>query len=556
MSILTAHNLAQTFGHHEIFQGISVRIEHGSRIGLVGPNGVGKTSLLQILAGLEKPAHGGIYLSQHSRLGYLRQEAIDAFADQTRTLYEEMLTVFAELQRLESAMRALEQQMVQGDLSETVFTEYSAHLDRYEQQGGYTYETRIAQVLAGLGFDEAHYTVPIGHLSGGQKTRALLARLLLEGPDLLMLDEPTNHLDVEALTWLETMLQQWPGALLIVSHDRYFLDRVTNTIWEIRATEIEIYRGNYSAYHQQRQERWARREKEFLAKHERLEKEMAFIYKHMGSGRGHSIALGKLRRVSDELGTEGRALKVSRAKEKFKALRKPDGTWSQMELAMQASQQSGKIVLRTQALQVGYRTPLFIADNIHLVRGECVALLGANGAGKTTFLKTILGTLPPLAGRYQLGTNLQIGYFAQAHDTLQSSHRVIDAFLHQQLPGQQPRLDIAGVRHCLAQYLFEGDDVFKQVGELSGGERGRLALAILAHQGANFLVLDEPTNHLDIAAQEVLQAALEQYQGTILLVSHDRYLIERLATQIWAIQGGRLQVFAGGYAEFVQARQG
>ncbi|MFN8441436.1 MAG: ABC-F family ATP-binding cassette domain-containing protein [Caldilineaceae bacterium] len=552
MSIVTAYNLAQSFGHNEIFSGISFKIEADSRIGLVGPNGVGKSSLLHILAGLEKPAAGGYFMTQQKRLGYLHQEAIDAFADQGRTLQAEMLTVFAPLQQMESELRQLEQQMAQGELSDALFADYSTLLETYEQQGGYTYETRIAQVLTGLGFGETDWVRPLAQFSGGQKTRALLARLLLESPDLLMLDEPTNHLDVESIAWLETILAQWQGALLIVSHDRYFLNRVVNTVWEMSASEIEVYRGNYSAYLKQRQERWATREQEFTAKQERLAKEMSFIYKHMGSGRGHNMAVGKLRRVSDELGTEGRAISVARAKEKFNALRRPDGEWNRMEMAINASQLSGKIILRTQRLQVGYRKPLFVADDIRLLRGECAALIGPNGSGKTTLVNTILGKLPPLAGGFQLGASLKIGYFAQAHDNLHPEQSVIDAFLHHQAVDQQPRLDADRARHSLARYLFQGDDVFKQIGALSGGERGRLALAILAQQGANFLVLDEPTNHLDIPAQESLQAALEQYEGTILLISHDRYLIDQLATQIWTIQEGRLQVYAGRYADFIR----
>ena len=299
MSIVTAYNLAQSFGHHEIFSGISFKIEADSRIGLVGPNGVGKSSLLHILAGLEKPAAGGYFMTQQKRLGYLHQEAIEAFADQGRTLQTEMLTVFAPLQKLEGELRQLEQQMAQGELSDALFADYSTLLEAYEQQGGYSYETRIAQVLTGLGFGETDWERPLAQFSGGQKTRALLARLLLESPDLLMLDEPTNHLDVESIAWLETMLAQWQGALLIVSHDRYFLNRVVNTVWEMSASEIEVYRGNYSAYLKQRQERWATREQEFTAKQERLAKEMSFIYKHMGSGRGHNMAVGKLRRVCD-----------------------------------------------------------------------------------------------------------------------------------------------------------------------------------------------------------------------------------------------------------------
>jgi len=550
MSILTANNLTQTFGNHTIFRGISAKVEHGSKIGLVGPNGVGKTSLLRILAGLDRPTEGGAYRGSRIRLGYHHQEAVDTFASRNNTVYTEMLTVFATLRDLETQMAVLEARMAAGEISDELFAEYSDLQTAYERQGGYTYETRIEQVLQGLDFNVEDRQLPLTHLSGGQKTRALLARLLLEEPDLLMLDEPTNHLDVQAVEWLEKMLQSWQGALLVVSHDRYFLDSVVNTIWEMSATEIEPYRGNYSAYTRQRAERWARRQKEFDATHERLDKEMNFIYKHM-AGRGRNMAMGKLRRISDELGTEGRAVKVDRAKAKFKALRRPSGDWAQMNMELAAAQKSGQLVLHTRDLVVGYTEPLFMADDIKLQRGTCAALIGPNGAGKTTLLRTLRGEMAPLAGTIQLGHNVRIGYFAQAHDTLNPEHTVLEALLSQPRSADQPLLDEGSARGYLASYLFRSEDVFKRVRSLSGGERGRLALAMLARQGANFLLLDEPTNHLDLPAQEVLQEVLDQYEGTILLISHDRYLVSQLATEIWDLRDGYLNVFDGGYQDFV-----
>lgn len=551
MSMLTATQLAQRFGHHTIFSGIAAKIEHGSKIGLVGPNGVGKTSLMRILAGLDQPSDGGVYRASGIRLGYLHQEAVETFANRNHTVFEEMLTVFAPLRALESQMATIEARMATGELTDALFTEYSDLQAAYESQGGYTYETRIEQVLQGLRFDDSNRQSPLRQLSGGQKTRALLARLLLEAPDLLMLDEPTNHLDVEAIQWLETMLQQWAGALLVVSHDRYFLDTVVDTIWEMSATMIESYRGNYSAYTRQRAERWERRQKEFDATHDRLSKEMNFIYKHM-AGRGRNMAMGKLRRISDELGTEGRAVKVDRAKAKFKALRRPDGTWSQMNMAFATSQPSGQQVLQTRDLIVGYDEPLFLTDDLKLLRGARAALIGPNGAGKTTLLRTLLGQMPPLAGTVQFGHNVRVGYFAQAHDTLNPQHTVLEALLIQPRHAKQPILDEAGARNYLAHYLFQGDDVFKAVGTLSGGERGRLALAILARQGANLLLLDEPTNHLDLPAQEVLEAVLSEYEGTILLISHDRYLVNQLATEIWELRDGYLRIFTGNYTNWIK----
>jgi len=553
MSLLTAHDLAQQFDHFEIFHGISAKIEHDSKIGLVGPNGVGKTSLLRILAGLDKPSAGSANRAGNTRLGYLHQEAVETFASRQNTVYGEMLTVFAELQAMETAMALFEARMAAGEISEEIFTEYGALQTAYEAGGGYDYVMRIEQVLVGLTFHKEDWHVPLSHLSGGQKTRALLARLLLERPDLLMLDEPTNHLDVQAIEWLEKMLHTWSGALLVVSHDRYFLDNVVNTIWEMSNTEIEVYRGNYSAYTQQRAERWERRQKEFDATHDRLNKEMEFIYKNI-AGRGRNMAMGKLRRLSDELDADGQAIKVGRVKAKFKEMRRPSGEWAQMRMTLPATTASGKLVLQTRGLLVGYDEPLFASDDIKLQRGSRVALIGPNGAGKTTLLRTLLGHLTPLAGTVELGHKVQVGYFAQAHDQLDPKRSVLLELLSQPRAEGQRQLDEGGARRHLSQYLFRGDDVYKLVGALSGGERGRLALAILALQGANLLLLDEPTNHLDLPAQEILQEALEAYDGTILLISHDRYLVQQVATEIWSLGDGELRIFNSGYADYLRER--
>ena len=571
MSILVAQNLSQTFGHFDVFSGIHIRIEENSRIGLVGPNGIGKTTLLAILADVDSPATGTIQKAEDLRIGYLRQEAVLAFAEKDKAVYEEMLTVFRHIQDQEAKLREMERQMAEGDDSEELFTEYGHLQEAFELAEGYTYEVRIQQILTGLGFTEDSWQMPLTHLSGGQKTRALLARLLLEEPDLLILDEPTNHLDIETIRWLEGALGGWHGALLIVSHDRYFLDKVVNTIWEMAPTHIEPYRGNYSAYVRQRTERHERMETEWNTLMEHFYKELAYIEKHIPSGDG--MAFGKLKRTSREVEavrvggldawyqmkksgwatvTQDYELKrfaqnVRELRYEIKSLKNPLPRIPKLNLRLNTKNRSGNIVFRAQDLEIGYpnHEPLFTAKKLHVKRLDCVALIGQNGTGKTTFLKILMGEREPLSGEIDFGASLKIGYFAQAHDQLNPDRRVIDELLeHKDMP-------ISEARNYLAQYLFRGDDVYKQIHELSGGERGRLALAILALEKANFILMDEPTNHLDIPSQEILQEVLEQFDGTLLLVSHDRYLIDRLATQIWELQTGKLITFQGIYQEYV-----
>ncbi len=575
MAILTANYVGQSFGDFDVFSGVTVTIPNNGKIGLVGPNGIGKTTLLLILAGLSQPSAGSVTLSRQARIGYLPQESADAFTGNSHTLYEEMLAAFVALRAQEAALQALETQMAQGDLSDALMARYSQMQQQFELAGGYTYQTQIRQVLTGLGFANDTWQTPLAHLSGGQKTRALLARLLLEKPNLLILDEPTNHLDVQAVEWLEGVLRQWEGAVLLVSHDRYFLDRVVNTIWEMTRRGVTVYRGNYSAYVQQRQDQWQRLEEEFRSFKEYAQKEMEFIRRNM-AGQRTQMAQGKLSRLAREVEAVRVGGLATIAQMRSKGwlqvansldLRRPASTPDELHqriqelqgparpttlnMTLRPLQRSGNIILRSKDLKVGYNgyAPLFVAEDIELQRQECAALIGGNGVGKTTFLRTILGEIPPLAGEVTLGASLKIGYFAQTQAHLRPDDSVLDAFLRHtsMLPGE--------ARGYLARFLFQGDDVFKQVDALSGGERSRLALAILTLGGANFLLLDEPTNHLDIPAQEVLQAALEEFGGTVLLVTHDRYLVDRLATQIWEVANGRLRIFRGPYQEYLAQRQ-
>jgi ATP-binding cassette subfamily F protein 3 len=567
VSLISANSLAKSFGPIDLFSAISLSIPQRARIAIVGPNGIGKTTLLRILAGEEEPSAGQVSRARSLQIGYLPQEA--GFRS-THTLWEECLLPFTDLLQQEAELARLELAMSDPDRANGALERYGALQAEFEHQGGYTYVNRIQQVLTGLGFDAQEFHYPLNHLSGGQRTRALLARLLLSGPDLLILDEPTNHLDIQAVEWLEGYLSQWEGATLIVSHDRYFLDRVVNTIWEMTQAGFEIYHGNYSAYLQQRQDRWEHRQKVFEIEKERLEKDIDYIKKNI-TGQNVSQARGRLRRLSrilqaiEQVGLEtaiGRPwgevsqgvsvttsfLSPEEAQRRIRALREPTNRPPKLHLRLSTDQRSGEIVLRTCGLSIGYPgKPLFRAGDIELRRLETAALIGPNGAGKTTFLKTILEHVPPLAGEVDLGASLEIGYFAQAHEGLNPGRTLVE-----EIEAVAPSMLLAEIRDYLARFIFTDDDVFKKVAVLSGGERGRLALAKLALSGANFLLLDEPTNHLDIPSQEILQDVLAGFQGTILIVSHDRYLIDALATQIWEIDEARglLHTFKGTYSQY------
>ena len=572
MSLITAVNLAKSFGANDIFSGISLSIPHHARIAIIGPNGIGKTTLLRILAREEEPSAGEVSQARNLSIGHLAQEA---GLDSPHTLWEECLVPFQRLREQEAELQRLEHAMAVPDQVDQVLEKYGRLQAEFDHRGGYTYIHRIQQVLSGLGFTADEYQAPLARLSGGERTRALLARLLLSEPDLLILDEPTNHLDIAAVEWLEGYLRQWDGATLIVSHDRYFLDQVVDTIWEMTRSGFEVYRGNYSAYLKQRSERWERRREVFEAEKEKLEKDLDYIKKNI-SGQNVSQARGRLRRLSrhlqaiEQVGLEAAIgkkwgelsmsvdtttsmLSPEEAQHRLNALREPSNKPPQLHMHLHTEQRSGEIVLRTHDLQIGYPGKvLFSAGEIELRRLQCTALIGPNGAGKTTFLKTILEKIPPLAGEVELGASLKVGYFAQAHEDLHPERTLV-----QEIDAVAPEMLVADIRNYLARFLFSGEDVYKRVEVLSGGERGRLALAKLALTGANLLLLDEPTNHLDIPSQEILQEVLDEFQGTILLVSHDRYLIDALATQIWEIDEakGILRTFKGSYSQYHLQRE-
>jgi len=529
MSLITASNLSKAFGAEDIFSGIDLSIPPGARIGLVGVNGVGKTTLLRILLGEEEPSGGRVQRAKNIRMGYLPQEAVTT---SRRTLWDECLSALEGLTRLQEQLHKMESSMEEDPQNEDLIDRYGSLQHRFDQLGGFTFEADIERTLTGLGFGKEEYQKPLNILSGGQRTRAVLARLLLSNPDLLLLDEPTNHLDIQAMEWLEGFLKNWGGAALMVSHDRYFLDQAADHIWEMTPS-LEVYRGNYSAYLLQREERYERQMKEFEAQKEFIAKEEEFIRRNM-AGQNTRQAQGRLKRLE-------RLLDDARLA--------PPQHSRRIHFEMGAAQRSGDLVVRTYDLKVGYtddRKVLIHVPDLVLTRGECAAVMGPNGAGKTTFLKTLLGGLDPLEGRVKLGASVSIGYFSQAHEGLHQ-----DWTLVKEIQFAAPAMLEAEARSYLAKFLFTGDDVFKQVSVLSGGERGRLALACLALQGANLLLLDEPTNHLDLPSQEILQRVIADFRGTVLLVSHDRYLVDAVATQVWEVLPGErtLRTFDGNYSQ-------
>jgi len=528
MSIITASGLAKSYGAQDVFWDVSLHIARGDKIALVGPNGSGKTTLLRIIAGLEAPTAGRVHRARNLRVAYLSQEAE---LPGQRTLYEEMLTVFADLRAQQAELRRLEQQMADPTRREAALKRYGEALQAFELAGGYRYESEIRMVLAGLGFPEEEQHLPLSILSGGQKTRALLAKLLLSEPDLLLLDEPTNHLDLAAIQWLEEYLANWKGSLVVVAHDRYFLDRVVSKVWELAFGHLEEYPGNYSHYSILRAERMERRLAEYEAQQKFIEKTEDFIRRYRAGQRARE-ARGRQKKLD-------RLPRLERPREAKK-----------MSLSIKTDLRGGDLVLLTEGLAIGYQPgeALFTCPDLCLRRGERAALLGPNGSGKTTFLKTIIGQLSPLAGSVRIGHNVKFGYLAQGHEGLNKENTVLDEIL------EVRNLPLERARGFLGRFLFSGDEVFKLVGDLSGGERSRLALAKLTLEGANFLLLDEPTIHLDIASQEVLEEVLADFNGTILLVSHDRYLINALATQVWVIEDGELRVYEGNYSDYEEQR--
>ena len=534
MPILTATNLTLLYGEIEIFAGIDLQIDERDRIGIVGPNGAGKTSLIRILAGELEPNGGTVNWQRGIRMGYVPQTPAQAT---NGTVRDEVMQAFARLRQVEDelASSALDIQIADDESRASAERRYDALLKEFEALGGYDYQHRMERVLDGVGLPEDTLATPAADASGGERTRAALARALLSAPDFLILDEPTNYLDFGGLDWLEDFLSVFTGGFMVVSHDRYFLDKVANRILEIDNGKLHSFPGNFTKYRALKEEQVRRQLIEYERQQEYIAREEAFIRRYKAGQRAREA--------------RGRATRL----ERLERIEKPH-TNEEIHLGNLSAFRTGQIALRTSKLAVGYQhnghgVPLLDIADTQLERGSRTAIIGSNGIGKTTLLKTLLGETPPISGSASLGHNVEPGYYSQGSDDLPRRSTVLDALIDAR------NLRIPEARNYLARFLFRGDDVFKSTSALSGGERSRLALARLLITEPNLLVLDEPTTHLDIPSREALESMLGNYGGTMLFVSHDRRLISQLASQLWIIEDGEASLFRGSFDEWMLHRR-
>ncbi|EHP8496068.1 ATP-binding cassette domain-containing protein [Listeria monocytogenes] len=530
MILLQVQQISKFFGAEVILDNIKLEVKTGDRIALVGRNGAGKSTLLKIIAGKMSYDGGTISKPKSVEIGYLAQ---NTGLESSKTIWDEMLSVFDSLRKMEADLRKMELRLGEPELYndpekyQALMTDYDTLQHTFKEIGGYTYEAEIRSVLNGLRFYPEDYEVEIASLSGGQKTRLALAKLLLAKQDILVLDEPTNHLDIETLAWLETYLQNYHGSLLIVSHDRYFLDKVVNQVYEISRTKIDHYKGNYSSFVSQKQVKLEQMWKEFDKQQKQIAKLEDFVARNIV-------------RAS----TTKRAQSRRKQLEKMDVLGRPQGDEKAAHFGFQFEKQTGKDVLMVDQLSIGYAKDKRIASNLtfEMKRQDSLALVGPNGIGKSTLLKTLIRDIPALSGEFHFGAGVKIGYYDQEQAKLTSNKTVL-----MELWDDYPELNEVNVRTTLGNFLFSDDDVLKNVQSLSGGEKARLALAKLTLLEANVLILDEPTNHLDIESKEVLEAALIDFEGTILFVSHDRYFINRIASKIVELAPEKATVFLGDY---------
>ena len=531
MLLLQTNNVARRFGAETLFHKINFQIQDRGRVALVGRNGAGKTTLLKIIAGINPPDDGDVSMRKDCQIGYLAQ---DQGLSSDQTIWDEMNAVFAKLHQQERQIQQLEQQISSLDPQaanyQDVLNTYDQVQNAFSQNGGYTYEAKIKSVLHGFHFEADRYQTVINTLSGGQKTQIALAKLLLQEPDLLILDEPTNHLDMQVLAWLEDYLKSYDGALLLVSHDRYFLDRIVNEVFDLENQTLTHYSGNYSAFTTHKQERLKAEWKQYEKQQTEINKLEDFVNRNIV-------------RAS----TTKRAQARRKQLEKMDRLDRPEVDDSSIHFTFSADHPSGNIVLDVADATIGYPDKVLAHPvNFEIRKHQRVAIIGPNGVGKSTLLKSILNKISLLGGHVKTGANVQIGYYDQEQQVLHPQKTVLE-----EVWDDYPTVDEKDIRSLLGSFLFVGDDVFKTVSALSGGEKARLQLTKLSFEHANFLILDEPTNHLDIDSREVLEQAINEFDGTVLFVSHDRYFINQVATDILALDQTGAQHFVGNYDDYL-----
>lgn len=530
--ILSCQNISKAFVENQVLKNVSFHIEDHEKAAIVGINGAGKTTLLRIIVGEMTPDDGQVVLAKDKTLGYLAQNST---VDTSHTIYEELLSVKADLLRLEEKIRECENNMkhADGDALEDLMKQYTSLTHAFETGGGYLYRSELVGVLKGLGFTEDEFSKPVATLSGGQKTRVALGRLLLQNPDLIILDEPTNHLDMNSIAWLETYLLNYKGAVLIVSHDRYFLDRIAGKVIEIDQSKATTFMGNYSDYAIKKEQLRVAAWNAYMNQQREIKHQEEVIEKLKSFNREKSIK---------------RAESREKMLDKIEVIEKPSEVRTDMKLTLTPLILSGNDVLTVEHLSKSFDShKLFTDVNFEIKRGEHVAIIGDNGSGKTTLLKILNGLVPADQGTFRLGSNVEIGYYDQEHHVLHS-----EKTLFEEISDDYPYLNNTQIRNVLAAFLFTGEDVFKRISDLSGGERGRVSLAKLVLSNANFLILDEPTNHLDIMSKEILEDALNGYEGTILYVSHDRYFINRTAHRILDLTEGQFISYVGNYDYYLE----
>ena len=533
--ILNATNISKSFGSNEIIKDATFLVNEHEKVAIVGVNGAGKTTLLKILTGEESADSGSITLAKDAKLGYLRQ--INN-VDSALSIIDELYTVIEPILNMEKRMSQMQEDMkhLTGSELDELYSSYTALTHSYELMDGYAAKSRVVGILKGLGFEEADFDRKINTLSGGQKTRVFLAKLLLEEPDIILLDEPTNHLDLRSIEWLESYLLNYKGAVIIVSHDRYFLDKIVSKVIDIENGNVQMYLGNYTDFSNKKQMLLDAKMKEYLNQQQEIKHQEAVITKLKQFNREKSIKRAESRQK--QLG-------------KIERVEAPQTYSENMRLSLDISKESGKDVLTVHNLSKSFdQKKLFWDINFEIKRGERVAIIGDNGTGKTTLLKIINGLLNPDTGEVIYGSNVSVAYYDQEHQVLH-----MDKTLFDELSDTYPEMTNTQIRNILAAFLFTGEDVYKKIADLSGGERGRVSLVKLMLSKANFLLLDEPTNHLDIVSKDVLENALNNFPGTVCYVSHDRYFINKTATRILDLTENRLLNYIGNYDYYIEKRE-